>query len=190
MVPLRLAVHHATLTLEDRADVRRRVTRLEHFHPRLTDCRVTITVPQRRHRTDRRLYRVRLVLSVPLGTLVIDRQPSQTLKTALDDAFQAARQRLQDHARRMQGTKKTHRAPALGRVVEWFPLSGYGYLETRDGGRFYFDARAVVGGAAEQLDVGTAVRFEAAEGERGPQASTVAVTRSRPWTRAREEALV
>lgn len=106
MVPLRLAVHNATLTLEDRADVHRRVARLERFYARITGCRVTVVVPQRRRRTDRKLYRVRLVLTVPLGTIAIDRQPGRTLKTALDDAFQAARRRLQDHARRLPGGQK------------------------------------------------------------------------------------
>lgn len=106
MVPLRLAVHNATLTPEDRADVHRRVARLERFYTRITGCRVTVAVPQRRRRTDRKLYRVRLVLTVPQGTIAVDRQPGRTLKTALDDAFQAARRRLQDYARQLPGRDK------------------------------------------------------------------------------------
>ena len=123
MVPLRLAVHNATLTPEDRADVRRRVTRLERFYARITGCRVTVAVPQQRRRTDRKLYRVRLVLTVPLGTIAIDRQPGRTLRTALDDAFQAVRRRLQDHARQLPGARKVpdHSRPRTRAAEETLP---------------------------------------------------------------------
>jgi cold shock CspA family protein/ribosome-associated translation inhibitor RaiA len=181
MVPLRLAVHNTELSPEARTDIRQRVERLARYYDRIIQCRVTVGVPQRRRRTDRKLYGVRLALTVPLGSIVIDRQPRQTLETALDDAFQAGRRRLQDHARRMQGTQKAHTAPSFGRVVEWFALAGYGFLETKDGERVYFDAHAVTGRAAGRLDVGTTVRFEASDGERGPQASTVTITRARQW---------
>jgi cold shock CspA family protein/ribosome-associated translation inhibitor RaiA len=186
MLPLRLTVHNTTLSADERADIRARMERLQRYYDRITDCRVTVTVPQRRRRTDRKLYGVRVALTVPMGSLVVDRQPRQTLATALDDAFQAARRRLQDHARRMGGFQKAHGPPPVGRVVEWFPLAGYGFIETSDGDRFYFDGRAVTGNAAGRLDVGTAVRFEAEQGRRGPQASTVTITRAR-W-RARPEA--
>jgi ribosomal subunit interface protein len=185
MQPLRLAVHNTTLTPDMRTDIRQRVERLQRYYDRITDCRVRVEVPQRRRRTDRRLYGVRLALTVPLGSIVIDRQPRQTLDTALDDAFRAARRRLQDHARRMAGTQKAHGLPTVGRVVEWFPLAGYGFIEEANGERFYFDARAVIGGAVGRLDVGTTVRFETEAGRRGPQASSVTVTRAR-W-RARPE---
>jgi len=186
MVTLRMTVRNAELSPEARADIRQRVERLRHYYDRITNCRVTIEVPQRRRRTDRKLYGVRLALTVPLGSIAIDRQPRRTLETALDDAFQAARRRLQDHGRRMQGAQKAHAPPSLGRVVEWFPLAGYGFLETQAGERLYFDGRAVVGDGAGRLDVGTTVRFEAGEGQRGPQASTVTIARARPW--ARQEA--
>ncbi len=178
MLPLRLAVHNTTLPPEARADIRQRVERLPRFYERITSCRVTITVPQRRRRTDHKLYHVRLALTVPQGSIVIDRQPRQTLATALDEAFRAARRRLQDYARRLSGAVKTHGAPPVGRVVEWFPLAGYGFIETATGERLYFDGRAVVGGAAGQVDVGTTVRFEAEAGEHGPQASSVTVARA------------
>lgn len=185
MVPLRLAVHNTELSPQAHADIRQRVERLARYYDRITNCRVTIEVPQRRRRTDRKLYGARLALTVPLGSIVIDRQPRRTLETALDDAFQAARRRLQDHGRRMQGALKAHAAPSLGRVVEWFPLAGYGFLETEAGERLYFDGRAVIGSAPGRLEVGSTVRFAAGQGERGPQATSVTVTRAR-WRAGRE----
>jgi ribosome-associated translation inhibitor RaiA/cold shock CspA family protein len=187
MLPLRLAIHNTTLSPEARADIRRRVESLRRYFDRITSCRVTVEVPQRRRRTDRKLYGVRVALTVPLGSIAIDRQPRQTLETALDDAFQAARRRLQDHARRMRGAQKAHGEPSLGRVVEWYAGPGYGFLETKAGERFYFDARSVLGGAAARLDVGSNVRFAPGEGDRGPQATSVALTRARSWARLQEE---
>jgi ribosome-associated translation inhibitor RaiA len=108
MLPLRLAVHHTDLPPDVRADIQRRVVRLQRWYPRIISCRVTIEVPQRRRRTDRELYRARLALSVPQGIITIDRQPRQTLDTALDDVFGAARRRLLDYARRW----RVHRVPA------------------------------------------------------------------------------
>ena len=102
MLAPRLAVHNTTLSPVERADIRRRAIYLQRYYDRITDVRVTVEVPQRRHRTDRELYSVHVALAVPLGAIAIDRQPRRGLTTALDDAFQAARRRLQDYARRMR----------------------------------------------------------------------------------------
>ena len=100
MMQLRLAVHNTDLPPDIRAQIGRRVGRLQRWYPRLISCRVTIEVPQRRRRTDRELYRVRLALSVPQGFISIDRQPREALDTALDEVFRAARRRLLDYAQR------------------------------------------------------------------------------------------
>jgi cold shock CspA family protein len=179
MMPLRIVVHNTTLDPDARADVRGRVDHLGRFYPRIQSCRVTIDAPQRRRRTDRLLYGIRLVLTVPQGQIAIARQPRRTLTTALDEAFQAARRRLQDHARRLRGAQKAHALPARGRVTEWYPLAGYGFIETAEGDRYYFDGRAVLDEAADRLDVGSTVRFAPGQGERGPQATSLAPLRSR-----------
>lgn len=179
MMTLRVALHNTALSPAERADVESRARHLERYHDRITSCRVTIEVPQRRRLTDRVAYRVRIALAVPRREIVIDRQPRRTLETALDEAFQAARRRLQDLSRRTRGDVKRHAAAQRGRITEWFPLAGYGFLETVDGERFYFDRRAVLAGAADRLEVGSAVRFAPGEGERGPQATSLAPLSSR-----------
>ena len=62
-----------------------------------------------------------------------------------------------------------------GRVARVFHDRGYGYLESDEGYVVYFHQHAVVDGAFARLVVGDEVRFEEEEGERGPQATTVAV---------------
>jgi ribosome-associated translation inhibitor RaiA len=105
---VRIALHHTTLSAEADRDIRERVARLTHFYDRIVSCRVTIDVPQHRHRSDATSYGVRIDLAVPGGEIAVTRQPREDLETALQRAFEAARRRLQDHARRLQGAVKTH----------------------------------------------------------------------------------
>jgi ribosome-associated translation inhibitor RaiA len=105
---LQISTRNLRLSPDQDAAIRRRVERLHHYYDRVGECRITIDVPQRRRRSDALRYGVRLVLSVPRGRIVVARQPRAQLRTALDEVFQAARRRLQDHARRLRGDVKKH----------------------------------------------------------------------------------
>jgi cold shock CspA family protein/ribosome-associated translation inhibitor RaiA len=175
MLPLQIAVHNTQLSPDAEADIRRRVEALSRYYDRIMSSRVTIDVPQGRRHTDALLYGVRIDLTVPGGEIVVNRQPRAELVTALDGAFKAMRRRLQDYARRQRGAVKAHEPPALAKVIEYYPLAGYGFLEAPDGGRVYFDRNAVLDDAFHRLEIGTEVRFTEEEGEKGPQATTVAL---------------
>jgi ribosome-associated translation inhibitor RaiA len=108
MLPLVLAVHNAELPPDAERDIRRRVEWLSRYYDGLVSCRVTIDLPQSRHRSDGMLYGVRIDVTVPGGELLVDRQPREELVTALDAAFKAMRRRLQDYARRQRGAVKVH----------------------------------------------------------------------------------
>jgi cold shock CspA family protein len=60
-------------------------------------------------------------------------------------------------------------------VSKLFPEQGYGFIETRAGAEVYFHRNSVLNHAFDRLTTGTEVRFVEEEGEKGPQASTVAV---------------
>jgi cold shock CspA family protein len=101
----------------------------------------------------------------------------------LKKAFALARRRLQDVAREMRGDVKSHAVPqSSGRVQKLFARSGYGIIEDQDGREIYFHRNSVLNGGFAKLKAGTRVRFVETEGEKGPQASTVATTGS-PRTR-------
>ncbi len=172
MLPLQLAVRNTTLALETEADIRERAERLSLYYDRIMGCRVTVEVPHHR-RHEGILYYVRIDLTVPGGELVIRRRPHEELPTAVQIAFNAARRRLQDYARRQRGAVKTHEPHPVARVSQYYPLGGYGFLETTDGREIYFDKHSVLDGGFDRLDVGAEVRFTEEEGEKGPQASTV-----------------
>lgn len=183
---LQITLHHATLAPGLEAQVRARAARLARYYDRITGCRVTIDVPQTRRRSDAAQYGVRISLTVPGGEIVITRQPREDLVTALQRAFDAARRRLQDHVRQLQGAARIHEPRITARVVEIYPLAGYGFLETHDERRIYFDRNSVLDGGFDRLEVGTTVHYCEEAGEKGPQASTVEpITRRVP---ARTEA--
>jgi len=172
MLPLQISVRNLTLSPDMEADIRARATGLSLYYDRIMGCRVTVEVPNRR-RHEGILHNVRIDFTVPGGEIVIRRRPHQDLRTAVQIAFNAARRRLQDYARRRRGAVKVHEPQAVGRVTEYYPLGGYGFLETEDGRTIYFDRNSVRDGGFDRLDVGMEVRFAEERGEKGEQASTV-----------------
>jgi ribosome-associated translation inhibitor RaiA len=108
MVPLRITLRNTELSQSDAALLKRRAQRLERYAKPILHCRVTIEVPQQRRRVDAERYAIRIDLKLPGGTVIIDRQPHEGLAAALQQAFSAARRRIQDHMRRRRGAVKHH----------------------------------------------------------------------------------
>jgi cold shock CspA family protein len=105
------------------------------------------------------------------------REPSkhaarEDLYVAIRDAFNAARRKLQDYARRSLAIK-LHEPPAHGPIIKLFPKERYGFLKTHDDREIYFHGNSVLKPGFDQLDIGTKVYFAEEEGEKGPQASSV-----------------
>ena len=116
------------------ADVVERVAWLAKFYPDIVSCRVLIEVPHRHHRNGRHFH-VTVELTLPNGpAIVIKHEPSQhsavkdtatpehlkkagvanvhrDAHVAIHEAFNAARRRLQDFARRQRGAVKMHATP-------------------------------------------------------------------------------
>jgi cold shock CspA family protein len=176
-------------------EVRSRAARLAAFYGRITACHVRIGAPHRHHEQGNR-YSVRIELSVPGRRIVVSHEP--TLRATLQDldegrmrktadtravdkhvlvavreAFDIARRRLQDHARRRRGAVKIHTVPPSGRIIRLIPERQHGWIQADDGQEVYFHRNAVLGTRFDRLRVGAAVRFVEERGEKGVQASTV-----------------
>ncbi|AKF02943.1 HPF/RaiA family ribosome-associated protein [Sandaracinus amylolyticus] len=181
--PLRISFHELepSPAIEDR--IRREVDKLERFHPNVVGCHVTVSETHHHHHKGN-IYGVRVEVAVPGEDVVISREPEVNHAhddpyVSIRDAFDAARRKLEDHARRMRGDVKTHEEPSRGRVIRLVPEDQYGFLETDDALQVYFHEHAVARGRFGELQLGDEVRFVLAEGEgeKGPQASTVVLER-------------
>lgn len=162
------------------------VAALERLSERITGCHVVIAQPHRHHRQGR-LYSVRVDVVVPGAEIVVNREhprdhAHEDVFVALRDAFRAAERRLEDHVRQMQHVEKTHGERPHGRISRIFPLEGYGFITTPDGRDVYFHRNALSDLDFRMADVGTPVAFTEEEGDDGPQA--IAVHLTRPHARA------
>ncbi len=95
------------------------------------------------------------------------------IQLSIRDAFDAARRKLQDYARRRRGVVKVHEGSPHGKVVKLFPDEGFGFLEAADGHEIYFHEHSVLDPGFKDLKLGTEVHFVEEMGDKGPQASTV-----------------
>ena len=159
------------------ANIREKANKLDQFYSRIMNCRVMVEARHRHHHQGN-LYHVRIELTVPGKELVVsrerhDEQAHEDIYVAIRDAFDDAKRLLEDHARRQRGDVKAHEVPLHGTVVRLVPEQEHGFIETFDGREIYFHKNSVLGGAFDQLEIGSAVRFAEEPGEQGPQASTV-----------------
>lgn len=101
--------------------VRQKAAKLGQFASRLMNCRVVVALPNRRHQQGK-IFAVTIELELPNGSLWINRTPPmdhrhEDAHVAIQDAFDAAKRRLQDIGRKMdrrvkQHAERTRRRPA------------------------------------------------------------------------------
>lgn len=182
--------------------IREAAQKLELFYDRIIGCRVLVEAPHHHHRRGQQ-YHVRIDVTVSGGEFVIKRAPRlitdrplysqkypgdlelaesrelskyaahDEIQLAIRDAFDAARRKLQDYARRRRGVVKVHEDLPHARVSKLFPEEDFGFLETSDGREIYFHKNSVLDAGFSGLTIGTKVHFVEELGEKGPQASTV-----------------
>ena len=177
------------------SDILTRLRKLDTYYPRMMAGRVLVELVHRHHESGNR-YHVRIDLTVPGDRIVVSHEAglhatAQDVDTerltkaaesdperkhaavAVREAFDVARRRLQDYARRQRGAVKTAVRPSRGRVSQLFPVEHYGYIEAENGHEVYFQRSSVLEDAFDRLAVGRAVSFTEERGDKGPQASTV-----------------
>lgn len=180
--PLQITFRNFASTEAIESYVRTRAEKLERLSERIIGCHVTIELPHR-HKQHGRHYAVRIDLAVPGAELVVTRDPSERkehedLYASIDAAFDDAKRMLEDHLRTARGDVKPRETPTRhARVARLRHGDGYGFLETSEGEEIYFHENSVLNHGFGRLTVGTVVRFVEEAGDKGPQASTVAIVR-------------
>ena len=173
--PIKVSARNLTLAATDEAAILRAARKLERFYDRIVGCRVVVEAEHRYPSGRDVSYAVRVDVTLPGTELVITHQSHRDLLTAVQEAFDAAQRRVEDYARLQRGDIKRPAGRPLGRVTKLFPLEGYGFLEAEDGLEIYFHRNSVLKGGFDRLEIGSRVRFVEEPGDRGPQASTVAL---------------
>lgn len=176
--PLKITSRDFALSEAFEAEIREKASALENYYERLSGCEVTVRAPAIKHHRKGGPFVVGIRMTVPGKELAVDHQAQEELSQAIREAFDAARRQLEDYVRELRGAVKTHEATALGRIIRLEPALDYGFLETPDKREIYFHRNSLLGADFDKLEVGTEVRFVEEEGERGPQASTVVVTKA------------
>jgi cold shock CspA family protein/ribosome-associated translation inhibitor RaiA len=158
--------------------VREKCDKLDELYDGIIGCRVAIESLTRRHHQGN-VYRVRVDLTVPGEELVSGREcdedhSHEDIYVAIRDYFDQARRLLLEYVARQRGHVEEPHHALVGRVIRLFPSDGYGFLEaSEDGHMVYFHQNSVRKHAFNRLTVGTEVRYEEEDGEKGPQATTV-----------------
>jgi ribosome-associated translation inhibitor RaiA len=88
----------------------RHVEKLEALGGQVTSCRIALESPHR-HKSHGRHYRVRIDISVPGATLLVDRAPDnrpqgEDAYSAIDDAFDHASRMLTEHTQRRRDIRR------------------------------------------------------------------------------------
>ncbi len=83
------------------AAAQEKIAKLEQFCPQLIACHVVIELPHR-HRTQGRLFAVRLDLTLPGHELAVTRVEHADVYVALRDAFDGMKRQLEEAMQRMQ----------------------------------------------------------------------------------------
>lgn len=173
-LPLQITVRNMSLSAAAEANIRSKAEQLDKFCDCIMRCHVVVEAPHRHHRKGV-LFHVRIDLTVPGSEIIIKRESDEDVYVAIRDAFDAARRKLQDYMRLRRGKVKMHEEPPAAYVSKLFADGGYGFLQTPDGREIYFHQNSVLPPGFDKLKVGTMVRFSEEMGEKGPQASTVAI---------------
>jgi len=180
-VPLEITFRDVPKTETIENLIQEKAAVLDRICDNLISCRVAVEKPHENQRVGNP-FRVRITMRVPPGhELVVRREStegelSDRLPTVIRDAFDAARRRLKKLVDRQQGEVKSHPAQEnLAYVVKLFEEQGYGFIKSLEGREIYFHRNSVLNDDFDRLELGTGVRYVAADGNEGPQASTVQV---------------
>jgi len=173
-IPLQITSRNLDLSEAIEMKIRTEAGKLDKMYGRIMRCRVVVESPHRHHHQGR-LYGIIIYITLPGSEVVVKRAPHEDLYVSIRDSFNAARRKLEDFSRRQRGDVKHHDEASQGSITAMFPEKGYGFLTTSDNLEIYFHKHSIINRDFKQLKVGMKVRFKEEKGEKGPQASTVAV---------------
>lgn len=106
-IPLQITIRDVEHSEALETHIRGKVEKLEEFFKHITSCRVVVEVPHKHHHQGKQ-FNVRIDIGVPGSEIVVNHDHDEDVYVALRDAFDAAKRRLEDYARKIRGDIKAH----------------------------------------------------------------------------------
>ena len=106
-IPLQISLHGIEQSDALYNAIREKAEKLDRYHDHIMSCRVVLEL-EARHKQHGRQFTARIDLKVPGAEIAINREGDEDLQVALREAFDAARRKLEDHARVERGEVKQH----------------------------------------------------------------------------------
>ena len=126
-------------------------------------------------------YELRVIASIPNDTVVVKRKGEKVVPL-LVDAFNTLGLQLKELQRKRRQSNKVSPEAAKGAsnegvVKSIFPYESYGFIATPQGQEIYFHENALKDISMDQLSEGDGVKFGEAQGDKGPCAAWVKLTK-------------
>ena len=177
-LPLHITFRNTEPSEAIKGKIHERMDKLNKLYNHIISCEVTVEEPHK-HKNKGNIYQVKIILSVPGDRIVASSEAHynhahEEAHVAVRDAFDAIQRQLEQKARKQHGQVKHHEALPQGNISLLNLEEDYGRIVTNDGRDIYFHRNSVHGNFND-LEVGNKVEFVFAEGDKGPQASTVIV---------------
>lgn len=155
--------------------IKKKVDKLTQHCPQMLSCRIMIH-QIKKHQHQGKLYGTDIVVTVPHGTLVSNKQRDADLYVVIRDAFASMTRIIDEQHQRQTGEVKAHPTELSGKIARLFGEDdGYGFITDALGNEFYFHNNNLHGSQFNELTEGQSVHFISATGDEGPQAHRVVV---------------
>ena len=106
-IPLQITIRDMEHSDALEAHIREKASKLDELFDRIVSCRVVVEMPHKHHHQGKQ-FNVRIDIGVPGSEIVVNRDNHEDVFVALRDAFDAAKRRLEDYARKIRGDVKKH----------------------------------------------------------------------------------
>ena len=116
-IPLQITFHELESSDAIETVLQERTQKLAHFYERIQNCRVVIEAPNRHSQKERKVFEIRIDVSVPGSELVVNREPGEhgahtDIHVAIRDGFNAMERQLKEFALKQRSALKNAEAPA------------------------------------------------------------------------------
>ncbi|MDC8447709.1 MAG: cold shock domain-containing protein [Nitrospira sp.] len=173
---LEIESRNVTMTPRWKMEIEARMDDLQRGHDDLIHGRVTLT-KNRHHKKLANVAEALVIVTLPGRHTMTARKENKTFEEAIREAFDAVGIELRKY--RDKRAKTEVRLPPVppyrGVISKLFPQEQYGFILREGGGEVYFHANALQGLAFEELEDGTEVVFGLEQGDKGPQATVIAL---------------